>query len=374
MSAARPTGGRSPSAGRSPSEIGAASSPAATGRRHGPTSTTAHHGEKTATHPWTMACCSAAAITPSFIEPDGPSRSRTADPPPEDPTAPSTPSNAGSPSTPLRELAAAGCRPSSPRTAMQILCNASCCCHRGLRARCQRGWVELPWFVRGCWLIGAVAPSTAPTTSGDRCRSGQASPTRRPIASGVGRLGRRAGGVEPSAGGAAGAGRRAGGGDAGGAAGRPGAGPVERRRRVTAASREAGLFHLGQAGGRDELVEPVLALVVARDTLASRGVGHLDGLFGPGPGVLAQVGEPLRSAYLAPMLAGDRRAGFAFTEPADAARPTWGRVDGDDPRRQRAQVVRHRRRRRRLPHRAGRRRGTRPGDGRHRHRRARRDA
>ena len=81
---------------------------------------------------------------------------------------------------------------------------------------------------------------------------------------------------------------------------------VERRRRVTAASREAGLFHLGQAGGRDELAEPVLALVVARDTLASRGVGHLDGLFGPGPGVLAQVGEPLRSAYLAPMLAGER--------------------------------------------------------------------
>jgi alkylation response protein AidB-like acyl-CoA dehydrogenase len=105
--------------------------------------------------------------------------------------------------------------------------------------------------------------------------------------------------------------------------------PVERRRRVIAASREAGLFHLGQAGERDEIVEPVLALVVARDTLASQGVGHLDGLFGPGPGVLAQVGEPLRSAYLAPMLAGDLRAGFAFTEPAGAARPSWARVDGE---------------------------------------------
>jgi alkylation response protein AidB-like acyl-CoA dehydrogenase len=110
----------------------------------------------------------------------------------------------------------------------------------------------------------------------------------------------------------------------------PGVERGERRRRVTAASRAAGLFDLTQPGRAGELAEPALALVVARDTLASRGVGHLDGLFGPGPGVLAQVGEPLRSAYLAPLLAGDKRAGFAFTEPADAVRPTWARVDGDE--------------------------------------------
>ena len=43
----------------------------------------------------------------------------------------------------------------------------------------------------------------------------------------------------------------------------------------------------------------------------------------------AGVAEPLRSSHLGPMLAGDKRSGFAFTEPADAPRPSWAVVDGD---------------------------------------------
>jgi alkylation response protein AidB-like acyl-CoA dehydrogenase len=38
----------------------------------------------------------------------------------------------------------------------------------------------------------------------------------------------------------------------------------------------------------------------------------------------------LRSAYLEPLLRGEKQGAFAFTEPADAERPTWASYDGDD--------------------------------------------
>jgi acyl-CoA dehydrogenase len=98
---------------------------------------------------------------------------------------------------------------------------------------------------------------------------------------------------------------------------------------VRAASKEAGLYHLTQPGP-DAAAPSALVLVVVREALAAHGVGRMRGVFGDGAGVLAGVGEPLRTTHLLPMLAGDRRAGFAFTEPADAPRPTWALVDGDD--------------------------------------------
>jgi alkylation response protein AidB-like acyl-CoA dehydrogenase len=63
----------------------------------------------------------------------------------------------------------------------------------------------------------------------------------------------------------------------------------------------------------------VLALTVVRDTLAGYNSGLDRWVFGPGPGVLAGCAEPLRSLYLQPLLSGEKRAGFAFTEPVDAA-------------------------------------------------------
>ncbi len=98
----------------------------------------------------------------------------------------------------------------------------------------------------------------------------------------------------------------------------------ERVAQVRAASKAAGLFGLTQAPDTSEL-----QLLVVRETLAQHGVGHLRGLFGVGAGVLADVSEPLRSSHLAPLLAGDKQGGFAFTEPADAPRSTWARRDGD---------------------------------------------
>ena len=100
--------------------------------------------------------------------------------------------------------------------------------------------------------------------------------------------------------------------------------PDARAARVRGVSKAAGLFGLSQAADT-----PELTLLVARETLAQHGVGHLPGLFGAEPGLLDGIAEPLRSSHLLPLLAGDKRSGFAFTEPAGAVRPTWGDVDGD---------------------------------------------
>ena len=93
---------------------------------------------------------------------------------------------------------------------------------------------------------------------------------------------------------------------------------------VREASKAAGLFTMTQpahAAGQ-------LALCVARETLAAANPPALDAVFGPGAGVLGSVGEPLASSHLAPLLAGEKRGSFGFTEPDDAE-PTAGIIDGD---------------------------------------------
>ncbi len=99
---------------------------------------------------------------------------------------------------------------------------------------------------------------------------------------------------------------------------------------VREASKSAGVFGMTQPMSVGGTEASALELAIVRDTLGGRNVGHLPGVFGPSPGVLADVGEPLRSQFLLPYLAGDMRSGFGFTEPADAPRHTWARRDGDD--------------------------------------------
>lgn len=100
--------------------------------------------------------------------------------------------------------------------------------------------------------------------------------------------------------------------------------PDARAAQVRGLCKAAGLFGLTQAADT-----PALTLLVARETLAQHGVGHLNGLFGVDAGLLAGIGEPLRSSHLLPLLAGDKRSGFAFTEPADAPQPTAAALDGE---------------------------------------------
>jgi len=101
--------------------------------------------------------------------------------------------------------------------------------------------------------------------------------------------------------------------------------PGERASSVRKASQAMGLYGLTQSQDT-----AALTLLVARETLAAHGVGHLPGLFGADAGILKGVPEPLHSTHLMPMLAGDKHAGFAFTEPADASRPTWARMEGEE--------------------------------------------
>ena len=100
------------------------------------------------------------------------------------------------------------------------------------------------------------------------------------------------------------------------------------RKRIIEASKAAGLFSMTQPKTVGGSQASVLAMTVVRDTLASHNLSHLP-VFGPGPGILAGAGEPVASRYLAPLLAGEKRGAFAFTEPDDATRPTSARVDGD---------------------------------------------
>jgi len=91
------------------------------------------------------------------------------------------------------------------------------------------------------------------------------------------------------------------------------------RATVIDAARRAGFFGMTQPAAYGGTEAGALALTVVRDTIAGYNTGFDRSVFGPGPGVLANCTEPLRSRYLAPLMAGDKRAGFAFTEPDDAA-------------------------------------------------------
>lgn len=101
------------------------------------------------------------------------------------------------------------------------------------------------------------------------------------------------------------------------------------RSQVLRASKEAGLFAMSQPSSHGGSGASVLELVIARDALMSRNPPLASAVFGPGPGVLAGCSEALANAYLAPLLAGEKRAGFAFTEPDDAPHPTRAVRDGD---------------------------------------------
>jgi alkylation response protein AidB-like acyl-CoA dehydrogenase len=102
---------------------------------------------------------------------------------------------------------------------------------------------------------------------------------------------------------------------------------AETRSQIRQASKAAGLFELTQPGTGGTTSQ--LALCVARETLAASNPPGLDAVFGPSPGVLGSVGEPLASSHLGPLLAGEKRGSFGFTEP-DNVQPTAGVIQGDN--------------------------------------------
>lgn len=103
----------------------------------------------------------------------------------------------------------------------------------------------------------------------------------------------------------------------------------ERQARITGAAKKANIFGLSQPTEFGGLDAGPLEIVVVHETLGAFNLCHVGGLFGPQPGVLQGVGEPLKSQYLAPMLAGEKRGAFAFTEPDNVERKTWAVIDGE---------------------------------------------
>jgi len=105
-----------------------------------------------------------------------------------------------------------------------------------------------------------------------------------------------------------------------------GADAAAARSTVVAESKRAGFFAMTQPKAFGGSEASTLELTTVRDELAAHNPPFVDAVFGPGPGVLADAGEPIASDYLAPVLAGEKRGAFGFTEPDDAPQPTRGAI------------------------------------------------
>jgi alkylation response protein AidB-like acyl-CoA dehydrogenase len=106
--------------------------------------------------------------------------------------------------------------------------------------------------------------------------------------------------------------------------------PKSIREKVIAASTKAGLFTMTQPASYHGKEVSALELTVVRETLAAANLKISAHVFGPGPGVLATATGPLKENYLDPVMRGEKRGSFGFTEPDAAPRPTWAKQDGDE--------------------------------------------
>ncbi len=100
--------------------------------------------------------------------------------------------------------------------------------------------------------------------------------------------------------------------------------------KVRAASKEAGFFYKTQPVEFGGSPASTLELTALRELFAATNSPLTSYIFGPGPGVLHAVTGELKSSYLEPVLRGEKRGAFGFTEPDHATRPSWGRIKGDE--------------------------------------------
>ncbi len=99
--------------------------------------------------------------------------------------------------------------------------------------------------------------------------------------------------------------------------------------RVREASKAQGFFPMTQPAEFGGTAASQTDLTIVREALAGQNFPHLDAVFGPSPGVLGGVDDPLKSTHLNPLLAGEIRGSFGFTEPDNVERPTSGIINGD---------------------------------------------
>jgi acyl-CoA dehydrogenase len=101
----------------------------------------------------------------------------------------------------------------------------------------------------------------------------------------------------------------------------------EGREAVREASKSAGFFTMTQPAAYGGSEASQLALTVVRETLATHNAPFMEAVFGPSPGVLGGVTNSLRETHLGPLMAGEKRSSFGFTEPDNVERPTSGIID-----------------------------------------------
>ncbi|NKB99818.1 MAG: hypothetical protein GKR90_15160 [Pseudomonadales bacterium] len=100
--------------------------------------------------------------------------------------------------------------------------------------------------------------------------------------------------------------------------------PEKARAAVREASKAAGFFTMTQPAAYGGTEADQLSLTIVREALTSHNAPLMDAVFGPSPGVLGGVTNSLRESHLEPLLAGEKRSSFGFTEPDNVARPTFG--------------------------------------------------
>ncbi len=106
--------------------------------------------------------------------------------------------------------------------------------------------------------------------------------------------------------------------------------PTDIIKKVQEASRQAGFFYKTQPaefGGRPA---GVLELTMLRELWAASNMTLASHIFGPGPGILHSAHGDLKERYLDPVIRGEKRGAFGFTEPDSAKRPTWGRITDNE--------------------------------------------
>ena len=98
---------------------------------------------------------------------------------------------------------------------------------------------------------------------------------------------------------------------------------------IRSASKEAGFFYKTQPAEFGGQPASTLELTVLRETFSASHSDFSRYIFGPGPGVLHAVEGDLKTNYLQPVLRGEKRGSFGFTEADSAPRPSWGVIEGD---------------------------------------------
>ncbi|MBV1877910.1 MAG: acyl-CoA/acyl-ACP dehydrogenase [Pseudomonadales bacterium] len=102
------------------------------------------------------------------------------------------------------------------------------------------------------------------------------------------------------------------------------------REKIRQASKQAGFFYKTQPKEFGGNPAGIFELTMLRELLAAANSPYTSAVFGPGPGLLHATEGVLRRNYLEPVMRGEKRGAFGFTEPDSAQRPTYAVSKGDD--------------------------------------------